>query len=109
MTTVVNIRKEPYDVCIMRPSIYGNPFAIGRDGTREEVIEKFRIYFYERIKRDEAFSVAVVKLRDQRIGCCCAPLPCHGDIYAEFLDNPPEDKYLEGTLNRNGTNDNRTE
>ena len=100
MTTVVNIHKEPYDVCIMRPSIYGNPYVIGRDGTREEVIEKFRRYFYERIKRDEAFLIAVIKLRDQRIGCCCAPDPCHGDIYVEFLERPIEDEYLRGIMNR---------
>lgn len=100
MTTVVNIHKEPYDVCIMRPSICGNPYVIGRDGTREEVIEKFRRYFYERIKRDEAFLIAIMKLADKRIGCCCAPLPCHGNIIAEFLDKPIEDKYLEGIMNR---------
>jgi hypothetical protein len=26
-TRVVNIHKEPYDVSIMRPSIWGNPFS----------------------------------------------------------------------------------
>lgn len=100
MTKVVNVKKEPYDVSIMRPSIYGNPYVIGRDGTREEVIEKFKKYFYNRIQHDTAYLIAVVKLRDQRIGCCCEPDPCHGDVYVEFLDKPCEDEYLEGIMNR---------
>lgn len=38
---VVNIKKADCDVNIMRPSKWGNPFVIGRDGTRDEVIDKF--------------------------------------------------------------------
>ena|SRR5215207_2478283 len=40
MTEVVNIRHEEYDVRIDRRSRWGNPFKIGPDGNREEVIEK---------------------------------------------------------------------
>jgi len=85
-TRVVNVNKEPYDICIMRPSIYGNPFIIGRDGTREEVIEKFRVYFYNRIKTDKYFLIMVQKLKGLILGCCCAPQSCHGNIYVEFLE-----------------------
>jgi len=41
---VVNKYKEPYTVYIGRPSIFGNPFQIGKDGTREEVIGKYATY-----------------------------------------------------------------
>lgn len=99
-TVVVNIHKEPYDVCIMRPGIYQNKYRIGVDGTREEVIAKFKVDFYKRIKWDLAYLQAVIKLRNKRIGCCCAPFPCHGDIYVEFLDAPPTDEYLVGIMNR---------
>ena len=34
MTTVVNLRDDFYDVKISRPGQFGNPFLIGRDGTR---------------------------------------------------------------------------
>jgi len=95
-TIVVNIYKEPYDVCIMRPGIYQNKYRIGVDGTREEVIAKFKINFYERIKWDRPYLIAVLKLKDQRIGCCCAPKPCHGNIYVEFLDVIATDEYLVG-------------
>jgi len=100
MTKVVNVKTEPYDVCIMRPSIYGNHYKIGRDGTREEVIAKFKVDFYKRIKWDLVYLQAVMELADKRIGCCCAPDPCHGDVYVEFLDKPPEDEYLAGIMNR---------
>ena len=100
-TTVVNVRSEPYDVCIMRPSILGNPFVIGRDGTREEVIEKFREYFEQRMFGNESFGVdnldlafreAVENLRGRKIGCCCSPAACHGDVYAEFLNDSSDNK-----------------
>ena len=85
-TRVVNVHKEPYDICIMRPSIYGNHYVIGRDGTREEVIAKFRIYFKRRMHNDLVYCQAVGELRGKKIGCCCAPLACHGDVYVEFLE-----------------------
>lgn len=42
MCTVVNKYKEEYDIYIGRGSRWGNPFVIGKDGTREEVIEKIQ-------------------------------------------------------------------
>lgn len=39
---VVYCQREPYNVYIGRPSKWGNPFIIGRDGTREEVIDNYK-------------------------------------------------------------------
>ena len=98
-TTVVNVHREPFDVCIMRPSILGNPFVIGRDGTRKEVVEKFRFDFERRMAKssasgmsaaDFAFQASVENLRGKKIGCCCSPAACHGDVYAEFLNREPK-------------------
>ena len=41
MARVVHCKKSQY---IGRPSKWGNPFTIGRDGTRAEVIEKYARY-----------------------------------------------------------------
>ena len=41
---VVHCKKEPYDVYIGRPSKWGNPFVIGRDGTREDCLDKYKAY-----------------------------------------------------------------
>jgi hypothetical protein len=43
-TKVVHCKRAPFDIYIGRPSNWGNPFVIGRDGNREQVIEKYRAY-----------------------------------------------------------------
>lgn len=85
LTRVVNMRSEECDVYCGRPSFLGNPYRIG-EYTREESIEKFRIYFYKRIKKDKNFRQRVKALKGKRIGCWCEPLPCHLDIVAEYLN-----------------------
>jgi len=85
-TRVVNVHKEPCDVCIMRPNILGNPFIIGRDGTREEVVALHQDYMYHRIEWDKQYRDAIFALQGLRIGCCCSPKFCHGDNYVEFLE-----------------------
>ena len=47
-TQVVNLKKDKYDVYIGRPSFWGNPFSIGKDGNRDEVIEKYENYIRNR-------------------------------------------------------------
>lgn len=84
MTTVVNVKTDDYDVYVGRPSQWGNPFMIGRDGTREEVIEKFRGY----LKANPGWVNMIRKeLRGKRLGCFCKPLACHGDVLAEVADS----------------------
>ena len=87
-TTVVNVKGGRVDVYIGRGGPFGNPFVLGVDGDRAEVIRKFGIYFKERLERDASFKAAVEELRGKRLGCFCAPLPCHGDVIAEYLDKP---------------------
>jgi len=39
---VINIKSgNNYDVYIGRPSKWGNPFVIGKDGTRKEVVAQY--------------------------------------------------------------------
>ena len=85
MTTVVNIKKEKCDVYIGRPSSLGNPFRIGPDGDREQVIEKYREWFYNKLK-DEEFRGRVEALKEKRLGCWCKPDACHGDVIVEYLE-----------------------
>ena len=78
-TRVVHCKKEKYDVYIGRPSEWGNPFVGGRDGTREEVIEKYRKYLIK-----NPLIEKVHELRGKTLGCWCRPRKCHGDILAEY-------------------------
>jgi hypothetical protein len=86
-TTVVNIykTKDLNYIYIGRGSPFGNPFVIGKDGTREEVIEKYRSYFKGKLE-DPTFRTMVLRLRGKRLGCFCKPKDCHGDIIKEWLD-----------------------
>lgn len=60
-----------------RGSPYGNPFKIGKDGNRDEVIEKFKKYLHGNAK-----LLAKVKqeLRGKDLLCHCKPDRCHADI-----------------------------
>jgi len=68
---------------IHRPMKLKNPFRIGDDGTREEVIEKYRQHLVE---HPELMS-EVEKCRGKILMCFCHPLPCHGDVIVEILNN----------------------
>jgi len=86
MTKIVHIKDNNYDIYIGRGSIFGNPFRIGVDGNRKQVIEKYKKYFYKRINNDEMFKIAVLKLKDKVLACYCKPLDCHGDVIKEYLE-----------------------
>lgn len=64
-------------VLIDRTTVWGNPWQIGRHGTREEVIAK-----YEAWVRASPNKLAAIReiLRGKDLVCHCAPLPCHGDV-----------------------------
>lgn len=64
-------------VRIDRRSKWGNPFKIGQDGTREEVIAKFEAWL---LQRPNLIALAKKELRGKDLLCWCAPLPCHGDV-----------------------------
>lgn len=85
MTTVVNLKKEDYDVYIGRGSPFGNPFRAGIDGTRSEVIEMYRIWLRGKLK-DPEFLRLFLELYGRRIGCFCKPKACHGDVIVEELE-----------------------
>ena len=80
-TRVVHCKREPYDVYIGRPSKWGNPFKIGVDGTREEVIEKYRNYI-----QNSPLLEYIQELKGKTLGCYCKPAACHGDILAELVE-----------------------
>lgn len=82
-TKVVHCKKEEYDVYIGRPSKWGNPFTIGIDGTREEVIAKYIDWLYEQ----PDLLNSLHELKGKTLGCWCHPLTCHGDILAELANN----------------------
>jgi uncharacterized protein DUF4326 len=72
MCVVMNARhvgKRPATdrVYVGRPSKWGNPFVIGRDGSRDQVIAKYRAW----IVRQPALMAALHELRGKNLVCWC--------------------------------------
>ena len=65
-------------------SIFANPFKIGRDGTREAVIDKYEKYITDRLA-EPSMAQALEDLRGKTLGCWCCPEPCHGDVLIKLL------------------------
>lgn len=98
-TTVVNLRKEKFDVKITRNyrniipkppefGCFGNPFPVEQYG-RDKCIAYFKEYFLERLDYDAEFREAVLSLKGKKLGCLCKPENCHGDVIKEWLDSQP--------------------
>lgn len=69
------------DVYIGRPSKWGNPFVIGKDGNRTEVVEKYRGW----LLTNKALIKDLPELYDKNLVCWCAPQACHGDVLIELV------------------------
>ena len=84
---VVNCNNEFYDIYIGRGrgSIWGNKFRIGIDGNRKEVIKKHKNWFLYS-KEAKELRERIHELRGKILGCHCAPLKCHGDLYVEIAN-----------------------
>lgn len=92
-TTVINIsgkrrtelEKIPGYVYIGRPSIWGNPFKVGRaTDSRAEVIQYYKNYLYR--TRPDLVEKAERELKGKILGCFCKPKQCHGDILAAIAN-----------------------
>jgi hypothetical protein len=83
--------------CVDRASRWGNPFKIGADGGREEVIQKYRNWFLtgtdsRKIGRfivdPRSLRERIHELKGFNLACCPADLPCHADFLLEQANQP---------------------
>jgi hypothetical protein len=85
MPKVLNKRRDglPKDaVYIGRGGRWGNPFVIGEDGSRAEVIAKYR----QMLLGSPAMLDRLDELRGKDLVCWCAPRACHGDVLLELAN-----------------------
>ena len=79
MVRVKNINYDGFDedndVYVGRGSKWGNPFVIGKDGVRSEVIKKYIAYFENKLE----FIKDIEELKGKNLVCYCKPKACHGD------------------------------
>lgn len=95
MIEIKNLRQENIDIecgyLVDRRTVLGNPFTIGKDGDREQVINKYRNNWDELIKLPAArtlFDLMVARYRRNgtiKLYCWCAPKPCHADVIKEKI------------------------
>jgi hypothetical protein len=67
-------------------SPFHNPFHVGKDGNRIEVLRLFVMYWYAP-EQTELRRLAVCTLPPEAIlGCWCKPLECHGDVIKAYVE-----------------------
>lgn len=83
-TRLVNRRAGvPFDVYVGRPSKWGNPFVIGKDGDRDEVIQKYEAWLRG---QPELLDAVGPELEGRVLACWCSPDPCHGEVLVRIAD-----------------------
>ena len=96
MVPVINLRNEPKlreafeyahvhgnTVLIDRRTKWGNPFRVGRDGSREEVIARYRADLWRRIRAGEIAIEELAEIAGFWYACWCYPeRSCHGQVLA---------------------------
>lgn len=91
-TTVIHVNDmQPGDVYIgrangrrrLKASPFANPFVIGKDGDRAEVIATYRAW----LLYQPDLLARLPELAGKRLACWCSPAACHGDVLVELLNN----------------------
>ena len=96
--TIGNRRNGDKGVYIGRPSPLGNPFAVGLDGTREQVVGMYRNWFHWNSQNNPSAKKELDRLlqlarnQDLCLVCWCHPLPCHAQVIKEYLEDRLNDR-----------------
>jgi hypothetical protein len=69
-------------VYIGRPSKWGNPYVIGRDGSRKDVIDKYE----EMLLKSRYHMNHLHELKGKDLVCWCSPQACHGDVLVRLAN-----------------------
>lgn len=98
---VVHCKRAKFDVYIGRAmpgfqaSPFANPFKIGVDGTRAEVIQKYEVWLREQLRNSPFLIKSLMELDGKVLGCWCAPQRCHGEVLIKIIEElKTEQKFL---------------
>lgn len=72
-------------VYVGRPTRWGNPFKVGRDGARGVCVDLYRAWIMD----PEQANLRVAARRDlagKDLVCWCAPEACHADVLLEIAN-----------------------
>lgn len=93
LTRVVNVKHEPCEVycgraCAGWPaSPWANRHRLEHESDRARVIAEFE----KDLDANPVLLCRLVELRGKRLGCWCAPKPCHCDVLARRADAPSKE------------------
>lgn len=93
--TAVNLKHNPYDVLVARPSAFGNPYKYPQDGTRKMVVRLFCKWLEA---TPQLVERAKVELRGKRLGCHCAPDLCHAEVLAWVANGGSVQEWIKEVL-----------
>jgi hypothetical protein len=92
MIVVINRRNQKGGFYVGRPTILGNPYELGIDGERAEVIGKYRLWLAKTLMHDSPQRQTLEHLAELLNGgmmlalsCWCAPHACHADVIKEVV------------------------
>lgn len=83
--------KSESGIYVGRPTQFGNPFRLKKDGgdyTREESVRAYEEWLIEKIRNDEEFRRDVRKLAGEKLTCWCqysgdTKPACHAEVLAK--------------------------
>lgn len=99
MPRVIKIQRDvkypPNTKRVDRTTQWGNPFRVGPDGSRQEVVAKFSAY----LKGLEGWREWVEELRGYNLACWCHdwdglgenPMYCHADVLLALANQDGQD------------------
>ncbi len=70
-------------VLVDRTTKWGNPFRVGRDGGRDEVIARYEVY----LGWHPELTGSLHELRGRDLVCHCAPKACHADVLLRLAND----------------------
>lgn len=82
-------------VYVGRGTPLGNPYAIGPDGSRDEVIDKFAYDLDRKIDNEDPETINALRSlnQDSNLVCSCAPERCHVEIIIDRWEKRIKGKY----------------
>lgn len=81
--TILNYKTDKISkeaILIMRPSVWGNPFLISDEMTREQAVRAYKTDLIHRLNTGEISVEDLASLHGKDLICCCAPKLCHGEV-----------------------------
>ena len=83
---VVHCKKSKFDIYCGRPSQWGNPYVVGKDGPRGTLIDKYEVYLREQLRIGAIPISDLLALKGKTLSCWCAPLPCHCEVIVKLIE-----------------------